>query len=135
MHKNRFANNPRFGWVFGWIFYFVWKDENAFVGGWGTLLVLHFFYCWIFGSFKKLLWERKYIFVIGNEREGYSKEICCIVCFIYIYIFAFVFLFASKYSFLFWWCRRLFFLFFNFLMCKWLLEGSCNTMESGYNWS
>ncbi len=39
---HRFANNPRFGWVFGWILYFVWKDENAFVGGWGTLLFLHF---------------------------------------------------------------------------------------------
>ncbi len=26
-------------------------------------------------------------------------------------------------------------LFFHFLMCKWLLEDSCNTMKSGYNGS
>jgi len=76
--------------------------------------------------------------VIGNEREGYFKEICCIVRFIYLFIlFSFVFLFAPKYRFFFFVCdvKDYNSLFFHFLMCKWLLEDSCNTMESGYNGS
>lgn len=134
MHKNRFANNPRFGWVFGWILYFVWKDENAFVGGWGTLLVLHFFIVGFLGVLKSCCEKENIYLWLGMKGKDIPRRFVAL-CALYIYIFSFVFLFASKYSFLFWWCRRLFFLFFNFLMCKWLLEGSCNTMESGYNWS
>lgn len=120
---------------FGWVLYFVWKDKMPlwFVGGGGTLLVLQFF---IVGFLRvtKSCCEKENIYLwLGMKGKDIPRRFVAF-CVLFIYLFAFVFLFASKYSFFFFGDVEDYnFLFFNFLMSKWLLEGSCNTMESGYN--